>query len=48
MQSRGIKKKDAIILLIHAFINEIGLDIEDNSELSKNLIDEFFNQINEK
>ena len=48
MQSRGIKKKDAIILLIHAFINEIGLDIEDNSELSRNLIDEFFNQINEK
>ena len=48
MQSRGIKKKDAIILLIHAFINEIGLDIEDNSELSGNLIDEFFNQINEK
>ncbi len=48
MQSRGIKKKDAIILLIHAFINEIGLDIEDNSELSKNLIDDFFNQINEK
>ncbi|MDA9708128.1 SufD family Fe-S cluster assembly protein [Alphaproteobacteria bacterium] len=48
MQSRGIKKKDAIILLIHAFINEIGLDIEDNSELSKNLIDEFFNQIYEK
>ena len=48
MQSRGIKKKDAIILLIHAFINEIGLDIEDNSELSKNLIDGFFNQINEK
>ena len=48
MQSRGIKKKDAIILLIHAFINEIGLDVEDNSELSKNLIDEFFNQINEK
>ncbi len=48
MQSRGIKKKDAIILLIHAFINEIGLDIEDNSELSRNLIDEFFYQINEK
>ena len=48
MQSRGIKKKDAIILLIHAFINEIGLDIEDDSELSKNLIDEFFNQIYEK
>ena len=48
MQSRGIKKKDAIILLIHAFINEIGLDIEDNSELSKNLIDDFFTQINEK
>ena len=48
MQSRGIKKKDAIILLIHAFINEIGLDIKDTSELSKNLIDEFFNQINEK
>ena len=48
MQSRGIKKKDAIILLIHAFINEIGLDIENNSELSRNLIDEFFNQINEK
>ena len=48
MQSRGIKKKDAIILLIHAFINEIGLDIEDNSELSKNLIDDFFAQINEK
>ena len=48
MQSRGIKKKDAIILLIHAFINEIGLDIEENNELSKNLIDDFFNQINEK
>ena len=48
MQSRGIKKKDAIILLINAFINEIGLDIEDNSELSKNLIDDFFNQINNK
>ncbi len=48
MQSRGIKKKDAIILLIYAFINEIGLDIEDNSELSKNLIDDFFDQINEK
>ena len=48
MQSRGIKKKDAIILLIHAFINEIGLDIEDNSKLSKNLIDDFFNQIIEK
>ena len=48
MQSRGIKKKDAIILLIHAFINEIGLDIEDNSELRRNLIDEFFNQINDK
>ena len=48
MQSRGIKKKDAIILLIHAFIREIGLDIEENNELSKNLIDDFFNQINEK
>ncbi len=48
MQSRGIKKKDAIILLIHAFINEIGLDIEENNELSKNLIDDIFNQINEK
>ena len=48
MQSRGIKKKDAIIFLIYAFINEIGLDIEDNSELSKNLIDDFFDQINEK
>ena len=48
MQSRGIKKKDAIILLVHAFIREIGLDIEENNELSKNLIDDFFNQINEK
>ncbi len=48
MQSRGIKKKDAIILLTHAFINEIGLNIQDNSELSKSLIDDFFNQINEK
>ena len=48
MQTRGIKKKDAIILLVHAFIREIGLDIEENNELSKNLIDDFFNQINEK
>ena len=48
MQSRGIKKKDAIILLIYAFINEIGLEIEDNSKLSKSLIDDFFNEINEK
>ncbi len=47
MQSRGIKKKDAIILLIRAFINEIGLDIDDNNEFSKNMIDDFFKQIKE-
>ena len=47
MQSRGIKKR-CHNFVNHAFINEIGLDIEDNSELSKNLIDDFFNQINEK
>ena len=47
MQSRGIKKKDAIILLIRAFINEIGLDIDDNNRFSKNMIDDFFKQIKE-
>ncbi len=48
MQSRGIKKKDAIILLTHAFINEIGLEIEGNGDMIKNLIDDFFNEIKEK
>ena len=40
LQSRGIKKNKAVILLIYAFIKEIGL----NDEYSKNLITDFTNE----
>ena len=43
LQSRGIKKDEAIILLICAFIKEIGL----NAEYAEDLINEFFKEINE-
>lgn len=40
LQSRGIKKEEAIILLIDAFIKEIGL----NTEYSENVIANFTNE----
>ena len=48
LQSRGIKKDEAIILLIYAFIQEIGLNTEYSEELITDFINEFLKEINEK
>ena len=47
LQSRGIKKDEAIILLIYAFIKEIGLNIEYSEGVVVDFINQFFKEINE-
>ncbi len=47
LQSRGIKKNEAIILLIYAFIKEIGLNVENSQYLIEDFINDFFRKINE-
>ena len=47
LQSRGIKKDEAIILLIYAFIKEIGLNIKYSEGVVVDFINQFFKEINE-
>ena len=46
MQSRGIKKKDAVMMLVHAFIDEIGLVGNELKSLSFGIVQELFENIN--
>ena len=43
MQSRGIKKQDAIFTLVNAFLSEIGFKKFDIEEIVLKSIKEFFN-----
>lgn len=47
MQSRGIQKEEAIMMLIYAFIEEIGLNSKSNENLGHNIVNDFFKEIKE-
>ena len=42
MQSRGIKREDAIMMLVYAFIEEIGLGVNEGERQGIKLVDEIF------
>ena len=47
MQSRGIKREDAIMMLVYAFIEEIGLGVNEGERQVFKLVDEIFKGIKE-
>ena len=48
MQSRGIKKNDAVIMLIYAFINEIEYTVKDHVNLAMQEIDKIIRNLGKK
>ena len=45
MQSRGIKKEDAIIMLVYAFINEINYSDKDYQDVIFKEVKFFFDKV---